>query len=349
MGNGIYGNGDWHPPLKLDSSNIVEPWRNFCLSIADPIMSMTLWQGGPPTWLIGGGNINLPTSNNSVWNMYQNNGVQPWANRDAFVPSTTIPYAPSSTSEDVNLTPEERDAEEFKKEQLKKKIDKLKTILNDFKDTLDRNVESDFLLIKKIERATGNSSITQEQLDELKKIYDDNNLSENVKTKFLETISVSQDEDFVKNVNKDCWMNENWVAQTRITEDNVLQYIITFDSISRKGQVGSGIIEKLRLQKEYFSEKNKGAVVAHVKSIQTNLVSLAEKLYNDKSLGETTKQSLQNAINKIKNCVPEQNLCVSNEDTYEKNLLALCEQIKKAKTEIFEKEHEFLGLKFDEA
>lgn len=333
MGNGI-GSSNWHPPLKWDPRNIAKSWMSFCSTIMDPIMSMTLWQGGPPPWMMSGGSFNF-SNNNSIWNFNQPyNITQNWNTGDSFTSNT-------SSSSSSTQTQEEQDEAEAKKRQLNKKFEILKRYLEDFESTLDEMDDTEGTLKVKINRLL-KGAVTQENYDKLLDIFNENKVGDNVKNKFLESISASKDENFIKKVKQECWTHKDWSSQITITQDNVLQYLATLKIVSKNIPIGTFV------NRSMDPDNKKEDLEAHLGKIQKTLLLLAENTYDNKKLSEASKQNLKVAIDKIKNCNPNTVLNKNKYSPYEKDLLNLSALIEKSKREIFEKEHEFLGLKITE-
>lgn len=335
MGNNIESN---RHTIKYSPQNIMKKWMGFCASFMDPILSMTLWQGGPPPWVFGAGNMNF--SNNSVWNM-----AFPWTGGAGIGDS----FVQSSSSSSTTKTQEEKDKEEFKKEQLGKKIDKLKKILNEYKATLNKDVESEYLVIKEIERTVNTSGATQENYDKLVKIFKENNIGDKLKTDVLESMLSSEDRSFRKKISNDCWTKKNWSSKVNVTEDNVLEYIATFNEIS-KGKLVATLLNRT-LDKDPTTKKNtndRDKIVEHLEDIQNSLIKVAQDICDGSFISDETKENLGQAIDKLKNSSPDAALCKANYQDYQEKLANLFNLTRKAKIESFEKEHEHLELTFSE-
>ena len=340
MGNGINGQmpSNWNP------QNVINQWRNFCSSMMplDSIMAFTLWQGGPPQF---NGTPWMNTST-SIWNNASFGGMAPtWGSWDSFVPTVASKTTNTETS---TQTQEEKDKAEFEKEQLGKKMDKLKKILNDYKATLDSNVEADYLIIKNIERAVNNSNVTQENYDKLLEIFNTNNIESSLKDKTLKSMLVSEDTSFKNKVSKDCWTKKNWSAQLRVTEDNVLEYMATFNNISKGNFVGTLFNRTNDKGSDNKKTNERSKIVEHLNDIQKSLIAVAQNICDNSDISDDSKQNLQKSIDTLKGSKPDEALYASNYKDYEKKLAELFNLTRAAKLESVEKEYEFLGISFSD-
>jgi len=342
MGNGING----QVPKSWDPQDFINNWKNLCTSMLpfDSIMAFTLWQGGPP----GLSNNSWFGNSTSIWNQGQPWGTaSTWGTWDSFVPSTTA--TSTATAETTTQTQEEKDKAEFEKEQLGKKMDKLKKILNDYKSTLNRDVEADFLVIKEIERVVNNTSVTQENYDKLVEVFKENNIGEKLRTDVLNSMSPSKNSSFNKKINKECWTKENWSAQVRVTKDNVLEYMATFNKTSNRNFVGT-LLNRIIINKDAEGKpsNDRAKIVEQLNDIQKSLIELAQDICNNSDISDESKKGLEKAIDTLKASSPDEALKKENWLSYQKKLANLFNLTRSASLEKFEKEHEFLGLTFSE-
>lgn len=341
MGNGING----QIPKNWNPQKIINNWRNFCTSILpfDSIMAFTLWQGGPPIfdrnlWMNGG---------NSIWNKGQPWGTaSTWGTWDSFIPSTRSSSA-ASTTQTTSETQEEKDKAEAKRVQLNKKFEVLKNILQDYASTLDEMNDSEGTLKVKINRLIGNS-ITQENYDKLVEVFKENNIGEKLKTDILNSMLPSENSSFKKKISKDCWTKKEWTAQIRITKDNVLEYMATFNALAKGNLVGTLLNRTNDKDAEGNKTNNRDKIVEHLNDMQKSLIELAEDICNNSKVSDETKQSLEQAVNKLKPAKVDEALCKANYKNYQAKLANLFNLTRIANLEKFEKEHEFLGLTFSE-
>lgn len=335
MGNNIGSNRQ--PVVKLTPNNIGNFWMNFCASIRDPFMAMTLWQVGPMPWLFGNG-FNNP--NISIWNNSQFNSTgQNWGISDSFTPTITSSPATTTTTE-APKTQEEKDLEAAKKKQLEIKFNKLKDIMNEYKNTLDESVLEEGALLQKINRITA-KSVTQESYDELLQVFKDNKdaILEHEQKIVQKDVTSTKNESYERTVNK---LKEaiNKDGKYDIDDLDVMELITTWNSTNSNRSYIMTMLYNKTCGKTPEQQKEWRKLA---KDFHEKLLESAEDI-KQSELSNSTKNNLQDAIESFNKFNSNTGLTRNNISNYQKAFDKLYKQIRLAEAEIADKT---LKEKFD--
>lgn len=332
MGNEI-GNSNQNIPFKLNPNNIGGFWMNFCSTIRDPFMAMSLWQVGPMPWMLG---------NNSLWSLYQNNnGGQNWGVGDSFTSSTTTS---TSKTQETPKTQEEKDVAQAKKKQLEIKFNKLKNILNEYKESLDETKDDEGVLIVKINRLTS-SSINQENYDALLALFNENKdaILEFENKKVQKEVTTVKNQEYEKTVKK---LNNAIEKDGKFDLDNVdiMELISTWNNPSTGNR--SFIMVKLYNKTCGKTPEQHKAWKDLAKQFHEKLIKSADDIRQD-DLSTERKDSLNDALEAFNKFSVGSGLTKANINKYQKAFDSLYEQIRLAEAEIADKKlkekYEFLG------